>query len=386
MRRAAEVASAGLASGSAKAVAYWASHAARTAYFVGNAVLGTAAHAANQRAGDATSSEAAGFSANQRAGGVGGFGIDAAVASRLVLEAVLTYDADWKAVDAGRLNMPWDMEVGHRQTTPLYAARQTARFVREAVRTLGRRAVEAEPEVWLDDASSKLYPKYYLNDFHYQTDGWLSADSANVYETSTETLFLGRQDAMQRATLLPLAGAKPAKILEVACGTGRVGTFARDNHPDAAYTGVDLSPFYLAKARDNDAYWRARQAADRAPATFVQANGEDLPFADGEFDAVLCVYLFHELPADARANVAREMARVCKPGGTVVLTDSLQRGDRPVMDKHIDNFSKLNEPHYSCYVRDDLPALFTAHGLEPGEKYVASTSKSLSFAKPAARD
>ena len=76
------------------------------------------------------------------------------------------------------------------------------------------------------------------------------------------------------------------------------------------------------------------------------------------------------------------MARVCKPGGTVVLTDSLQRGDRPVMDAHIDNFSKLDEPHYSCYVRDDLPALFTAHGLEAGEKIVASTSKSLSFDKP----
>ena len=384
-RRAAEVASAGLASGGAKAVVYWASHAARTAYFAGNAVLGTAAHAANQRASDASSSEAAGFSANQQRGGIGGFGIDAAVASRLVLEAVLTYEADWKAVAAGKLKMPWDMEVGHRQTTPFYAARQTARFVREAVRTLGRRAVEAEPKVWLDAASSKLYPEYYLNDFHYQTDGWLSADSADVYETSTETLFLGRQDAMQRATLLPLAGKKPSKILEVACGTGRVGTFARDNHPDADYTGVDLSPFYLAKARDNDAYWCERTGG-KAPATFVQANGEDLPFADGEYDAVICVYLFHELPADARANVAREMARVCKPGGTVVLTDSLQRGDRPALDARIDNFSKLNEPHYSNYVRDYLPALFTAHGLVPDAKCVMSTSKTLSFDKPPAED
>jgi hypothetical protein len=35
-----------------------------------------------------------------------------------------------------------------------------------------------------------------------QTDGWLSDASARVYEVSTETLFLGRQDAMQRQTLV----------------------------------------------------------------------------------------------------------------------------------------------------------------------------------------
>ena len=55
-----------------------------------------------------------------------------------------------------------------------------------------------------------------MNDFHYQTDGWLSADSADVYETSTETLFLGRQDAMQRATLLPLAGKMKKRCREIA--------------------------------------------------------------------------------------------------------------------------------------------------------------------------
>ena len=71
-----------------------------------------------------------------------------------------------------------------------------------------------------------------------QTDGWLSDKSASVYETSTETLFIGRQDAMQRTAMVPLADFMKArlpegqdtKVLEVACGTGRFGTFLKVWH------------------------------------------------------------------------------------------------------------------------------------------------------------
>lgn len=72
-----------------------------------------------------------------------------------------------------------------------------------------------------------------------QTDGWLSEHSAKVYELSTETLFVGRQDAMQRQTLVPLsqhlrglaANAGPPSVLEVACGTGRFATFLKVRAP-----------------------------------------------------------------------------------------------------------------------------------------------------------
>ena len=72
-----------------------------------------------------------------------------------------------------------------------------------------------------------------------QTDGWFSEKSASIYEASTETLFLGRQDAMQRQSLVPLhrfmqarSGGRQVKgdntkMLEVACGTGRFATFVK---------------------------------------------------------------------------------------------------------------------------------------------------------------
>jgi SAM-dependent methyltransferase len=107
---------------------------------------------------------------------------------------------------------------------------------------------------------------------------------------------------------------------------------------------------------------------------------------------VLCVYLFHELPPAVRKLVAKEMARVLKPGGLLVLTDSVfrfhafartplrtaaplslpfnahflctpqvQRGDRlPALDQRLDLFTDLNEPYYATYVREDLTAMLQA--------------------------
>ena len=71
---------------------------------------------------------------------------------------------------------------------------------------------------------------------------------------------------------------------------------------------------------------------------------------------VTCVYLFHELPAAARRKAAAEMARVLKPGGILVLTDSVQYGDRPEWDKMLGMFSKFNEPYYMSYISEDLGA------------------------------
>ena len=67
---------------------------------------------------------------------------------------------------------------------------------------LPRRTAGRPEELWLKSA---YLPSYAQSTFHYQTDGWQSQRSAQIYESSTETLFLGRQDAMQRSTLVHMA-------------------------------------------------------------------------------------------------------------------------------------------------------------------------------------
>ena len=316
----------------------------------------------------------------------------------LFAEAVATYEQDFGEVQKGTFPLPWDMVDGvrNRQTSPLFLADQARRYVSEAISILTKRNRRDPGDFGVPYGdNADLYPDYYLNNFHFQTDGWLSSDSAKLYETSTETLFLGRQDSMQRLALYPMRSwAAPKdnlKMLEVACGTGRLNTFLRDAYPRMDVSAVDLSPFYLEEARGHAKRWEAfrrrTQPSQRVgTAKFAQANAEKLPHADESFDVVVNVYLFHELPHEARRAAAREMARVCKPGGLVVWVDSVQTGDRPALDATLGNFQYLNEPHYPTYISEDVGALFMDAGLEPFEKHTSSTSKCLSFVKPCYAD
>ncbi|KAG7360859.1 methyltransferase UbiE family protein [Nitzschia inconspicua] len=382
-----------------QAQSFFARHVGRSAYFAMNGLLGTAAFRLHERLvrGQDESDD---IKAMRRDKALA-LDITTDVGSRLLLEAFLSYEQDYKWIKNGVYREPWDMTLAHRQASPANLVRQSSRFVREAIGTLGRRSTGTEEDKKVkyfgapngaSKTSSDFYPEYYQNAFHYQTDGWMSSDSANVYETSTETLFVGRQDAMQRTSLpaimevaasfdRPFSFRRPMRVLEIACGTGRFMTFVRDNLPlDTEYTAVDLSPFYLEKARDNDNYWRQTRSSQEqrknigsakptiAPANLMQAKAEDLPFEDGSFDAVVCVYLFHELPREVRKQVAAEMARVTAPGGTVVLTDSIQSGDRPILDQALGNFERMNEPYYGDFLRDDLVGHFEKQGLQPKTK------------------
>ena len=62
------------------------------------------------------------------------------------------------------------------------------------------------------------------------------------------------------------------------------------------------------------------------------ADGEALPLDDETQDAVTSIFMFHELPPRVRRAAFCEFARVLKPGGRLVLVDSLQIGDEPDYD------------------------------------------------------
>ena len=112
----------------------------------------------------------------------------------------------------------------------------------------------------------------------------------------------GREWVCSRAT---------GTVLEVAIGTGRNLAF----YPEGVrITGIEISPAMLALAR--------KRAADLGvQAELVEGDAQQLPFDNASFDTVLCALSLCTIPDHARAIA--EMARVLKPGGTLLLLDHI---------------------------------------------------------------
>jgi ubiquinone/menaquinone biosynthesis C-methylase UbiE len=232
------------------------------------------------------------------------------------------------------------------------------------------------PAVWLDlpkiwqksqdkryqefsaDIDTQNYPQYYLQNFHYQTNGYLSEESANLYDLQVELLFNGMADPMRRRVLPLLKSCllqlgdldlQRVKILDIACGTGRTLRQLRAMLPKASLFGVDLSPDYLRKANQ-----LLSQNKGELP-QLIQANAEDLPYQAEYFEAVTSVFLFHELPPQARQQIMEECFRVLKPGGTLVICDSIQLSDSEELAPMMKGFaSEFHEPYYNHYIQDNL--------------------------------
>jgi ubiquinone/menaquinone biosynthesis C-methylase UbiE len=278
-------------------------------------------------------------------------------------------EQDCRNIEAGHYLAPTD-EFG----SPLEALRRVADFFAD-LSAVERRRHGAREECRLTEIPRGGYPHYYLQKFHFQTDGYLSEASARRYDHQVEVLFGGAAAAMRRQALVPLGAAlarrRAARLLDVACGTGRFLREVKANHPRLRVTGLDLSPDYLAVARRRLQPW--------SRAWFVEGAAEAMPFADGQFDAVTCIYLFHELPPRIRRAVVHEIRRVLKPGGTLIFVDSLQTGDEPDYDAMLDYFPvAFHEPYFGTYLREDLDHLWSP-GFSSEARLLAYFSKVLSY-------
>jgi ubiquinone/menaquinone biosynthesis C-methylase UbiE len=272
-------------------------------------------------------------------------------------------------IEAGLYPAPDDVRVENA----LSALRNSARFFRDLPRVDRRRVQRAGVEV-REAAKDARYPAYYLQNFHYQTGGWLTEDSAKLYDTQVEILFGGAADAMRRMALGSLARAlkgrdqRRVKLLDVGCGNGRFLSQVLGAFPRIRATGLDLSPAYCAEARARLAPWRQVE--------IVTGAAEQAPFEDASFDAATCVYLFHELPPRVRRAVAGEIARVVKPGGLFVLADSIQAGDAADLDRMLEYFPVgFHEPYFGSYLSENMSGLFAQAGFELEDADLAFLTK-----------
>ncbi|HEX4459998.1 MAG TPA: methyltransferase domain-containing protein [Polyangia bacterium] len=147
-----------------------------------------------------------------------------------------------------------------------------------------------------------------------------------------------RRDILdQQLTRLSLDPAR-ARILDLGCGTGGAAlAIARHGRGFA----VDREPGSFALSMD-------RPYTDRV----VASASAPLPFADGTFDVVCALDILEHLDDDAAA--ARELYRVCKPGGTVIVFVPAF----PILWGYNDDYSH----HKRRYIKRELSALLTGAG------------------------
>ena len=106
------------------------------------------------------------------------------------------------------------------------------------------------------------------------------------------------------------------RVLEVGVGTGiSLPAYRRD----LKITGIDLSPEMLAKARERV----SRRALGNVEA-IEQMDAGNMGFADESFDVAVAMYVMTVVPDPAQ--VLNELARVCRPGGTVILVNHFSTG------------------------------------------------------------
>lgn len=135
-----------------------------------------------------------------------------------------------------------------------------------------------------------------------------AASSYQASDGAAYERFIGRWSrrvADRLAAEIPILADGP--LLDVGCGTGSVVAALRARHPGRAVTGVDIAEPYLAFAR-------ARP--DCAGADFIHGDALALDLPDDAFAAAYALILLNFMSDPLRA--AREMARVVRPGGTVV--------------------------------------------------------------------
>lgn len=176
-----------------------------------------------------------------------------------------------------------------------------------------------------------------------------------LYDFTVWLAFFGKERAF-RGKVLDLARlAAGESVLDVGCGTGTLAIAAKRRvGPTGAAHGVDASPEMLVRAEK-----KSKKAG--VEIFFRLALAESLPFNDGQFDVVLSTVMLHHLPHKARLQCVREIRRVLKPAGRVLVVDF-----EGTSEEKRTLLSHFHRPH--GHVRlSDIPTLLKEAGLKTVE-------------------
>ena len=193
------------------------------------------------------------------------------------------------------------------------------------------------------DATAQDYSAHFTNGFVDRVYARLSPLYDLVFG---RVLQPGRVAAIERMDL-----GRATDVLEVGVGTGLNAPLYPAH---CRVTGIDISAPMLHKAQE-------RIARDRLRLRLLQMDAAHLTFVDNSFDVVYAPYTISVVPDPVR--VAREMQRVCKPGGSIVILNHFRSTD-PLVARVERALSPLTV-HVGFRCDLDLMQLLATAGLRP---------------------
>ena len=149
-----------------------------------------------------------------------------------------------------------------------------------------------------------------------QTEGALIR-WAPYYDFTVNIIALGRARMLRRMTV-DNALIKPGDtVLDVGCGTGEVTLLAKARTKEGKVYGIDPAPEMVAVAKK-------KAARKRLDIDFRVGVIEALPFSDASIDVVTSSLMMHHLPDDLKARGLKEIYRVLKPDGRLLIADFMR--------------------------------------------------------------
>ena len=148
--------------------------------------------------------------------------------------------------------------------------------------------------------------KYYRG-FHSKE----GAMHAPIYEVKGELRHHEALYEQARFVQKMMQQASVAEVLELGCGTGYNSQYLAGKNPGVNFTGLDLTPLHIKKAK--------AESNSLRNLNFVEGDFQNLPFESGSFDLAFAVEtICHAEDVEA---VYKEIYRVLKPGGRLIVFD-----------------------------------------------------------------
>ncbi len=136
--------------------------------------------------------------------------------------------------------------------------------------------------------------------------------AAAIYDFVQPLVTLGQEQRLNRWLADFIETPAGGRILDVGCGTGLLTAAIATCHSAAEVVGIDASPTMIAVAR---------RKRCRSNCSYQAAVAERLPFPAESFDVVTSALFFHHVHLELKKDCLKEMLRILKPGGRMIIAD-----------------------------------------------------------------